>query len=93
MTIKDKNLNDSIRWTGCSDNVLFGTEIARKFVNLRERKVKTRMSLLNVHNNQVGIRVKFNVFIFNLLEKDFLRQFFHQLIVNVNVMVYQVLVN
>jgi len=67
MTMKDKNLNGSIRWTGCSDNVLFGTEIARKFVNLRERRIKTRTSLLNLHNNQVGIRVKFNIFIlFNL---------------------------
>jgi hypothetical protein len=66
MTIQDKNLNRSIGWTECSDNVLFGTEIARKFVNLRERRMKTRTSLLNLHNNQVGIRVKFNVFIFNL---------------------------
>ncbi len=66
MTMKDKNLDGSIRWTGCSDNVLFGMEIARKFVNLRERRMKTRTSLLNLHNNQVGIRVKFNVFIFNL---------------------------
>jgi hypothetical protein len=53
MTMKDGNINE------CSDNVLFGTEIARKFVNLGERKMKTRMSLLNLHNNQVGIRVKF----------------------------------
>jgi hypothetical protein len=59
MTMKDRNINGSIRWTECSDNVLFGTEIARKFVNLEERKIKTRMSLLNLHNNQVGIRVKF----------------------------------
>jgi len=67
MTMKDKSLNGSIRWSGCSDNVLFGTEIARKFVNLRERRIKTRTSLLNLHNNQVGIRVKFNIFIlFNL---------------------------
>jgi hypothetical protein len=63
MTIKDKNLNGS---TGCSDNVLFGTEIARKFVNLREHRIKSRTNLLNLHNNQVGIRVKFNIFIFNL---------------------------
>jgi hypothetical protein len=62
MTMKNKNLDGSIRWTGCSDNVLFGMEIARKFVNLRERKIKSRTSLLNLHNNQVGIRVKFHVF-------------------------------
>ncbi|CAF1362058.1 unnamed protein product, partial [Rotaria sordida] len=56
MSINDKNLNNSIRWTGCSDNVLFGTQLAKKFVNLRERITKNRTSLLNVHNNQVGIR-------------------------------------
>ena len=60
MTMKDKSLNDSIRWTGCSDNVLFGSEVARRFVNLREQRTKSRMGLLNIHNNQVGIRVKFN---------------------------------
>ena len=58
MSMKDKSLNATIRWAGCSDNVLFGSELARKFVNLRERVTKNRTSLLNVHNNQVGIRVK-----------------------------------
>jgi hypothetical protein len=61
MTMKDRNVNGSIRWTGCSDNVLFGMEIARKFVNLGEGKMKTRMSLLNLHNNQIGIRVNFSL--------------------------------
>jgi wingless-type MMTV integration site family protein 2 len=61
MTTRDKNLNGSIRWTGCSDNVLFGTEIARKFVNLRERGIKTQTSLVNIHNNQVGIQVNFTI--------------------------------
>ncbi|CAF1166223.1 unnamed protein product [Rotaria sordida] len=56
MTITDKYLNESIRWTGCSDNVLFATEIARKFVNFREYETKTQTNLLNIHNNQVGIR-------------------------------------
>jgi wingless-type MMTV integration site family protein 2 len=65
MSMKDKNLNGSIRWTGCSDNVLYGTEIARKFVNLRERRAKNRMNLLNIHNNQIGIQVNLNISIFN----------------------------
>ncbi|CAF1056184.1 unnamed protein product [Adineta steineri] len=56
MSMKEKTSNSSIRWAGCSDNVLFGSELARKFVNLRERITKNRTSLLNVHNNQVGIR-------------------------------------
>ncbi len=62
MSMKEKNSNNSIRWAGCSDNVLFGSELARKFVNLRERITKNRTSLLNVHNNQVGIRVKIYYF-------------------------------
>lgn len=59
MTIKDKSINESIRWNGCSDNVLFATELTRKFVNLREYKTKTRTSLLNIHNNQFGIQVRY----------------------------------
>lgn len=58
MSAADKNTNGSIRWTGCSDNVLFGTQLAKKFVNLRERVARNGTSLLNVHNNQVGIRVR-----------------------------------
>lgn len=58
MSVNDRGLNSSIRWSGCSDNVLFGTQLAKKFVNLRERVAKNRTSLLNVHNNQVGIRVR-----------------------------------
>lgn len=56
LTMREKNMNGSIRWGGCSDNVLFGTEIARKFVNLRERKVTNRVGLVNLHNNHIGIR-------------------------------------
>lgn len=58
MSLAEKSSNSSIRWAGCSDNVLFGSELARKFVNLRERVSRNRTSLLNVHNNQVGIRVR-----------------------------------
>ena len=70
MSMKEKNSNNSIRWAGCSDNVLFGSELARKFVNLRERITKNRTSLVNVHNNQVGIRVK--IYYFFLKRKFFL---------------------
>jgi hypothetical protein len=75
MSMKEKSLNASIRWAGCSDNVLFGSELARKFVNLRERISKNRTSLLKVHNNQVGIRVK-NSFIFYLISYDPVIRFF-----------------
>jgi hypothetical protein len=70
MSMKDKTTNNSVRWAGCSDNVLFGSELARKFVNLRERVTKNRTTLLNVHNNQVGIRVK-NCFFFQTKKKIF----------------------
>ncbi len=74
MSMKDKSTNNSIRWAGCSDNVLFGSELARKFVNLRERVTKNRTSLLNVHNNQVGIRVKKWIF-FSIKKYLFLKFF------------------
>jgi len=77
--MKDKTTNNSIRWAGCSDNVLFGSELARKFVNLRERITKNRTSLLNVHNNQVGIRVKISSVVFFI---DFL--FFQTLLASVD---------
>ncbi|UJR15953.1 hypothetical protein I4U23_002873 [Adineta vaga] len=57
MTMIDKNQNNSMRWMGCSDNTFYGTEIARKFVNLRETRKKTQTSLLNRYNNQIGIRM------------------------------------
>ncbi len=72
MSMKDKSTNTSIRWAGCSDNVLFGSELARKFVNLRERVSKNRTSLLNVHNNQVGIRVKISMCSFHEIFIDYL---------------------
>ena len=56
MSVGDVATNRSIRWTGCSDNVLFGAETARRFVNLRE----PRTNLLNLHNNRVGIQVALN---------------------------------
>ncbi|CAF1069126.1 unnamed protein product [Adineta ricciae] len=56
MTTIDQDRNNSMRWMGCSDNTFYGTEMARKFVNLRENRKKTATSLLNRYNNQVGIR-------------------------------------
>ncbi|CAF0730366.1 unnamed protein product [Didymodactylos carnosus] len=55
MSLQSKS-DGTTKWSGCSDNVLFGSEIARKFVNLRERPMKNKTSLLNIHNNQAGIK-------------------------------------
>lgn len=55
------------KWTGCSDNVLFGYKISKKFVDSEEKqqlgqriatKTKTKQ-LMNIHNNEVGRRIIF----------------------------------
>lgn len=94
MSMRETNTNQSQRWAGCSDNVQFGSELARKFVNLRERVSKNRTSLLNVHNNQVGIRVM-SFDCQSLSSADLLhsRPFCLRSIVNVNVTACRVHVN
>lgn len=95
MSMKESTSNQTQRWSGCSDNVLFGSELARKFVNLRERVNKNRTSLLNVHNNQVGIRVRRFVWIrwFSVKCSLIPRRYSRPSIVSANVTVCQVHVN
>ena len=50
------------QWGGCSDNVRYGGEFARLFVDARERKGRDARALMNLHNNRAGRRVSGRLF-------------------------------
>nr|AVK72348.1 Wnt-1 protein [Meara stichopi] len=45
--------NEEYRWGGCADNVKFGYDFSRKFIDIVE-KSKDHRSLMNLHNNEAG---------------------------------------
>ena len=51
---------DGWHWGGCSDNVAYGVQLGRKFVDAAdhekagERPVDKVRSNMNIHNNEVG---------------------------------------
>lgn len=53
------------KWGGCSDNVKFGIKFSKIFVDGRE-KGDDLQSRVNRHNNEVGRRVSFLLFITKL---------------------------
>ena len=44
---------DSWKWGGCSDNVAFGEQISKQFLD-QDRTNQQQVSLANLHNNQAG---------------------------------------
>ena len=44
-------------WSGCSENVRYGSSFARQFIDARERKLRDSRALMNLHNNRVGRKV------------------------------------
>ncbi|KAK7477935.1 hypothetical protein BaRGS_00030844 [Batillaria attramentaria] len=51
---------DGFEWSGCSDNIAYGTAFSTAFVDARERGQRRKNSsraLMNLHNNQAGRRV------------------------------------
>uniref|UniRef100_T1JIR6 Protein Wnt n=1 Tax=Strigamia maritima TaxID=126957 RepID=T1JIR6_STRMM len=55
--------NEGFQWSGCSDNVAFGTAFSRAFVDVREIRASTKKSkssilaLMNLHNNEAGRQI------------------------------------
>ncbi|OQV20568.1 Protein Wnt-4 [Hypsibius exemplaris] len=49
---------EGYHWSGCSDNIAFGSAFSKNFVDSRERtkkrSVKSSRGLVNLHNNQAG---------------------------------------
>ncbi|XP_065565913.1 protein Wnt-4a-like isoform X2 [Artemia franciscana] len=57
---------DGFQWSGCSDNVQFGTSFSKSFVDAREHKASIAKSkdpeqmwraLMNLHNNEAGRKI------------------------------------
>ncbi|VDP25400.1 unnamed protein product [Schistosoma mattheei] len=59
-TIYDHPREPNFEWSGCSDNIYFGAEFSRQFLDVRERnrlKRNPKLGLTNLHNNYVGRHV------------------------------------
>ncbi|XP_070559478.1 protein Wnt-2b-A-like [Ptychodera flava] len=41
-------------WGGCSDNIKYGSDFSRDFVDAKERKTRDARALMNLHNNRAG---------------------------------------
>lgn len=46
------------QWGGCSEDVNYGIQFARKFIDIQENN-RTDAGLMNLHNNEAGRRVGF----------------------------------
>lgn len=66
--------DEGFKWAGCSDDIQYGIDFSKKFVDARERGRKeenpTRV-LMNVHNNGAGRRVSCAKLFFTSFEFNF----------------------
>ncbi len=52
------NSKNNHKWTGCSENVIYGYKLSKKFVDSDEKKSNSAQSnLINIHNNEAGRQV------------------------------------
>ncbi|XP_072281809.1 protein Wnt-2b [Pyxicephalus adspersus] len=51
---RSKDKKGEFDWGGCSDNIDFGIEFAKDFVDFKERRVRDARALMNLHNNRCG---------------------------------------
>nr|CDI40099.1 WNT2 protein [Euperipatoides kanangrensis] len=49
-----RDIKGEFTWGGCSDNIRYGSDFARKFVDARERRERDARALMNLHNNRAG---------------------------------------
>lgn len=47
----------SHKWTGCSENVIYGYKLSKKFVDSDEKTPNSKNRLINIHNNEVGRQI------------------------------------
>ncbi|XP_063436959.1 protein Wnt-2b-A-like isoform X2 [Mytilus trossulus] len=43
-------------WGGCSDNVRWGSQFSRMFIDAKEKRIRDSRALMNLHNNRAGRR-------------------------------------
>ena len=60
---RPENLKKEYQWGGCGDNIIYGAEVAKKFLTAGEDpkpkdSSKMERTLMNLHNNGVGIQVR-----------------------------------
>lgn len=57
-----KSSSDAFKWSGCSDNIAYGTAFAKSFVDtndIRQARAKSDpKAIMNLHNNEAGRKVK-----------------------------------
>ncbi|CAH1784164.1 unnamed protein product [Owenia fusiformis] len=55
-TGQSKDRKGEFKWGGCSDNVRYGADFSRMFVDAREKRIRDARALMNLHNNRAGRR-------------------------------------
>lgn len=69
---RPENLKKDYQWGGCGDNILYGAEVAKQFLTAGEEhkskdSSKMERTLMNLHNNGVGIQVRNDELLLNVL--------------------------
>ena len=58
--IKDRDTNGRWQWSGCSDDIRYGSTFSKEFVDSAEDE-NTPHGLMNIHNNEAGRRVSIHI--------------------------------
>jgi hypothetical protein len=59
------SLNDGFEWGGCSDNLKFGRNVSKSFIDGQEMLITRRriFRMVNLHNNEAGRQVIENFYL------------------------------
>lgn len=55
-SIRSKDIKGQYEWGGCSDDIYYGSEFSKKFLDSNEDPTQPE-GVMNLHNNEVGRRV------------------------------------